>query len=82
MIGAKADAASTIAPAWTDARTEVEVGILGPLEVAFHGTEIVPTARKPRSLLALLVVNAGRIVTVGTINEELWDDDPPRSAAT
>jgi DNA-binding SARP family transcriptional activator len=41
----------------------------------------VPTARKPRQVLALLACCAGRIVPVSALIEELWsNEEPPRSA--
>jgi SARP family transcriptional regulator, regulator of embCAB operon len=55
---------------------------LGPLEVTVSGVSIVPPAMKAKQLLALLVLNRGRIVQIGTIERELWDCDPPRNAAT
>ncbi|WP_342795303.1 AfsR/SARP family transcriptional regulator [Kitasatospora viridis] len=43
---------------------------------------VVPTAGKPRQLLALLALNAGRTVAVGTLMEEIWGPRPPRSASS
>lgn len=57
----------------------VEIGVLGPLEVSIGGVSIVPTASKPSQLLALLALNAGRVVTVQAMAEEIWGTDPPRS---
>ncbi|MFJ8469285.1 AfsR/SARP family transcriptional regulator [Streptomyces swartbergensis] len=42
----------------------------------------MPTAGKPRQLLALFALRAGSIVTVPTLVEELWGENAPRSAAT
>ncbi len=42
----------------------------------------MPDAAKPRQILALLALNAGRVVTVSTLVEELWGDSPPASAGT
>lgn len=60
----------------------LEVSVLGPLEVSISGRSIVPTARKTRRLLALLALNLDAVVTTARISEELWDEDPPRSAST
>ncbi|MFJ8649645.1 BTAD domain-containing putative transcriptional regulator [Streptomyces sp. NPDC093546] len=43
---------------------------------------IVPTAGKPRQILALLAIRAGRVVQVETLMAELWGNAIPRSAAT
>ncbi|MFE0733521.1 BTAD domain-containing putative transcriptional regulator [Streptomyces sp. NPDC058855] len=60
----------------------MHVGILGPLTVRLNGQSIVPTAGKPRQLLALLAIRAERVVTVPTLMEEIWGDAIPKSAAT
>lgn len=57
----------------------VEIKVLGPLEVTVAGVSIVPTARKPSQLLAMLALNAGHLVTVAALTEEIWDFQPPRS---
>ncbi|AJF66144.1 AfsR/SARP family transcriptional regulator [Streptomyces vietnamensis] len=60
----------------------MDVGILGPLTVRLNGQSIVPSAGKPRQLLALLAIRAERVVTVPTLMEEIWGDAIPKSAAT
>lgn len=42
----------------------------------------VPTARMPRKMLALLTVNACRMVASHDLMGELWDMSPPKSATT
>jgi DNA-binding SARP family transcriptional activator len=37
---------------------------------------------KSRKVLALLLVNADRVVSLSAIKQELWDQDAPRSAST
>jgi hypothetical protein len=39
-------------------------------------------SRKQRQILALLPLNSGRVVTIGTLVEELWGGYPPRRSAT
>lgn len=60
----------------------IEINVLGPLEVYVGGMSIVPTARKPSQLLAILALNAGRVVTVNTLIDEIWANQPPRSETT
>ena len=60
----------------------MEVKVLGPLEARVNGRSVVPTAAKPRRILALLALEAGQMVTVPTLVEELWGNRPPRSALT
>ncbi|MFD4374613.1 BTAD domain-containing putative transcriptional regulator [Streptomyces sp. NPDC058486] len=59
----------------------MEFGVLGPLEARMHQTSVVPTAGKPRQILSLLAIRAGRVVQVDTLMAEVWGDAIPRSAA-
>ncbi|MEU6714045.1 AfsR/SARP family transcriptional regulator [Nonomuraea sp. NPDC046802] len=43
---------------------------------------MVPSASKPRQVFALLALRGDRVVQAGTLMEELWGDDIPRSAST
>jgi DNA-binding SARP family transcriptional activator len=61
---------------------QLAIGLLGPLTARLHGTPVAPSAAKQRQVLALLALNAGRVVTVSTLIEELWGDNPPRSYST
>ena len=60
----------------------MEIKVLGPLEAHENGRSVVPTAAKPRQILALLALEAGQVVPVPTLIEELWRLEPPRSALT
>ncbi|WP_434597685.1 AfsR/SARP family transcriptional regulator [Streptomyces sp. A5-4] len=55
----------------------MEIGLLGPLVVTVRGTSVVPSASKPRQLLALLATNPGRELGMVAISDELWEDCPP-----
>ncbi|MFD4544501.1 BTAD domain-containing putative transcriptional regulator [Streptomyces bauhiniae] len=60
----------------------MQVKLLGPFVAQEHHGSIVPSAAKPRQILALLALRAGGIVTTATLMEEVWGDRPPRSAPT
>jgi DNA-binding SARP family transcriptional activator len=60
----------------------VDIEVLGALSVRENGVPVVPTAPKPRQVLALLALNADQVVSVATLIEELWGENPPRSART
>jgi SARP family transcriptional regulator, regulator of embCAB operon len=60
----------------------ISIQLLGPLSASSGTRTITPNAAKQREVLVLLALNAGRIVTVSTLVEELWGDHPPRSSAT
>jgi SARP family transcriptional regulator, regulator of embCAB operon len=59
----------------------MKINILGPLEMFYDDVSVLPTARKPRQVLALLSVWAGQLVPMPALIEELWGPvDAPRSA--
>ncbi|MFM9368658.1 BTAD domain-containing putative transcriptional regulator [Streptomyces sp. Da 82-17] len=60
----------------------MDIDVLGPLAVRVNGISVTPTAKKPRQVLALLALNPDRVVTVDTLIEELWGENPPRSSRT
>ena len=57
-------------------------GILGATEVRSADGSVVPVGGpKARSLLALLLLNAGRLVTTERLIDGLYGDDPPAGVA-
>jgi len=57
-------------------------GILGPLQVVGDdGLELTLGGRKPRAVLALLLLRANEVVSSDQLIEELWAGAPPASAA-
>lgn len=60
----------------------LSIKLLGPLSAHLDHRSVAPSAAKQRQILALLALNAGRVVTVSMLVEELWGDYPPRSSAT
>jgi DNA-binding SARP family transcriptional activator len=62
--------------------TSIEFGVLGPLE-AKSGDQALPLpGPKPRALLALLLLHANEVVSSDRLIDELWDGEPPTTAAT
>jgi DNA-binding SARP family transcriptional activator len=59
-----------------------EIKLLGRLEATLDGVCFLPTAAKPRQLLALLALNAGHIVSTSTLMAELWGELQPQAAST
>lgn len=59
-----------------------EFHALGPVEALVSGRMVDLGAPKQRTLLALLVSQAGRTVTTDVILEALWEGNPPPSAMT
>jgi len=60
----------------------LELGLLGPVRAVRAGRELRLGGPRQRAVLALLVVEAGRVVPAGRLIEELWRGDPPPGAAT
>ncbi|KUL62337.1 MULTISPECIES: AfsR/SARP family transcriptional regulator [unclassified Streptomyces] len=58
----------------------MDIQVLGGFSVRLNGMPVVPTAPKPRQVLALLALNADRAVPLRTLTEELWGAQPPRSS--
>ncbi|GGT43769.1 hypothetical protein GCM10010271_54770 [Streptomyces kurssanovii] len=60
----------------------MDIDILGALSARENNITVTPTAPKPRQVLALLALNAGQVVPMSALSEELWGHTPPRSART
>lgn len=58
----------------------MELGVLGPLQLTCNGANLVPTAPKPRQLLAFLMLNVNQMVRDTDCITELWGAQPPRTA--
>src|SRR5689334_1027705 len=54
--------------------------LLGPVEVWDAGAAVPLGGSKPRALLAALVLERGRVVSVHRLVDLLWDADPPPTA--
>jgi DNA-binding SARP family transcriptional activator len=77
----RADAAHARQPAPVDVATHrTQFRILGPLEILRRGSVIEASGRKPRALLARLLLDANRTVSVDALVDSLWGDQPPPSA--
>ncbi|MFF5445539.1 BTAD domain-containing putative transcriptional regulator [Streptomyces sp. NPDC012888] len=57
-----------------------EFRLLGDLDVRLGGVRWQPPSRKPRRLLAALLLEPRRQVTKDRLLEAVWDGEPPRSA--
>jgi DNA-binding SARP family transcriptional activator len=56
--------------------------ILGPTEVWDDGTQLQLGGPKQRAVLALLLLDAGRVVSTDRLIDLLWGEQPPPTAAT
>jgi DNA-binding SARP family transcriptional activator len=59
----------------------VEVRLLGPVQAVRAGRELALGGPRQRAVLALLVLEAGRVVPAGRLVDELWRGNPPPGAA-
>src|SRR5437870_1690295 len=60
---------------------EVEFRDLGPFEVMAGGRQLPIHGRKQKALLAMLVVNAGDVVSTDELIEALWGGEAPETGA-
>lgn len=58
----------------------MEFRLLGTVTIRHHGRIVPIGASMPRSVLAALLLNANRIVSVDWLTEVLWGDRPPPTA--
>jgi class 3 adenylate cyclase/DNA-binding SARP family transcriptional activator len=76
----------TAAPASLESREDelpsalVEFAILGPLEARSSGEPVSLGGPKQRALLAMLLLEAGRVVSLDRLVEALWSGAPPPTA--
>jgi DNA-binding SARP family transcriptional activator len=57
--------------------------LLGPLEIAMDDeSTVILSASKLGQVLGLLLIRSNEIVSVDSLLQELWGDEPPRSALT
>jgi YVTN family beta-propeller protein len=61
-------------------RRGLQFGVLGPLEASRDGVGLDLGPRKQRAVLALLLLNANRVVATERLIDALWGDSPPESA--
>ena len=67
------------APSWVY-RALMEFRLLGPLEVSARDGLVGLGGDKQRTVLALLLLQANRLVTADRLIDQVWDGDPPTSA--
>jgi DNA-binding SARP family transcriptional activator/tetratricopeptide (TPR) repeat protein len=58
----------------------IEFRILGPLEVLSDGHAVELGGPKQRALLALLLLEANRVVSIDRLIDALWGEEPPETA--
>jgi DNA-binding SARP family transcriptional activator len=61
--------------------SKLEFCLLGPVLVRRDGVAVPVPRGRQRAVLALLLLNVGRVVSVGEIAETLWGTAPPPSAS-
>jgi YVTN family beta-propeller protein len=64
----------------TTGRRTLEFSVLGPVEARRDGTRVDLGSRKQRAVLAVLLLNANRVVSAERLIDELWGATPPGTA--
>ncbi|HET7075205.1 MAG TPA: BTAD domain-containing putative transcriptional regulator [Mycobacterium sp.] len=62
--------------------TGLGFGALGPLLLTSHGVRVPAGAPKQRAVLAVLLINRNRAVSVEALINAVWDEDPVPAART
>ncbi|HEY2692888.1 MAG TPA: winged helix-turn-helix domain-containing protein [Streptosporangiaceae bacterium] len=70
------------ADAVADQTELAEFGILGPLEVARCGRAVPLGGPRQRAVLALLLLEANRVVSLDRLAEDVWGGRPPEGWVT
>lgn len=60
----------------------IEFRVLGPLEILDEGEPVAVGGRKQRMVLAMLLLEAGRVVSSERLIDAIWGEEPPRTATT
>jgi len=58
----------------------LEIRLLGPLEIRDGSRSFAVPRLKPRALLAVLALSAGRVVSKDRLVDDLWGEDAPKTA--
>jgi DNA-binding SARP family transcriptional activator len=58
----------------------MEFRILGPLEVVCDGTLIKVGGPRQQTVLAMLLLDAGKVIPIDRLIDAVWDNDPPVTA--
>ncbi|MFD1149440.1 AfsR/SARP family transcriptional regulator, partial [Saccharothrix hoggarensis] len=58
----------------------VEFGVLGPIRAVADGAAVAVGSPREKAVLARLVVDANRVVSVDRLIDAVWQDEPPSSA--
>ncbi len=59
----------------------VELRLLGPVEALVDGVPVTLGGSRPRGLVTVLALSAGKAVSVDRLIDAVWDGDPPTGAA-
>ncbi|MGB9225805.1 BTAD domain-containing putative transcriptional regulator [Mycobacterium sp.] len=62
--------------------TALGFGVLGPLQMLSNGTLVPLGPAKQRAVMAMLVINRNRPVSVDSLVDAVWDDSPVPAART
>lgn len=61
----------------TDDAPDVDLRILGPVQLHIDGRPLAVGGPKVRALLAMLALQPGRAVSAGTLADAVWNGEPP-----
>ncbi len=62
------------------ATPRAQFSLLGPLSISSDGVPLALGGQKRRALLAVLLLEANRVVSSDRLIDALWGEDPPETA--
>ena len=63
-------------------RSEMDIRVLGPVEVSTNGEPIRLGGPKQRAVLSVLIRDVGNVVTVDRLIHDVWSENPPEAVRT
>jgi DNA-binding SARP family transcriptional activator len=80
LLGCAAQVHGSVALRYRCSVTEIDLRVLGPVEVRVDGKLMNPGGRQQRALLAMLASDLDRVVPLDRIVDLLWAGEPPDQA--
>src|SRR6266487_624943 len=81
-VGSPGGVGAMAADAVANQTEPAEFGILGPLQVSLSGRVVPLGGPRQRAVLALLLLEANRVVSMDRLAEDVWAGHPPAGWAT
>ncbi|WP_433724414.1 BTAD domain-containing putative transcriptional regulator [Nocardia sp. CA-129566] len=58
---------------------QIDVRVLGPVQLLVDAQQLLVGGRKPRAMLAMLTINRQQVVSTEALANAVWDGNPPKA---